>query len=59
MCVLRDWHACGQRDGGGGRADRPRLALPARDVWGVCHADMRGDARVKAVLAWGAEALRG
>ncbi|WP_437515975.1 LysR family transcriptional regulator [Sorangium sp. So ce1099] len=37
----------------------PRLALPARDVWGVCHADMRGNARVKAVLAWGAEALRG
>ncbi|WP_437682318.1 LysR substrate-binding domain-containing protein [Sorangium sp. So ce131] len=37
----------------------PRLDLPARDVWGVFHADLRANARVKAVLAWGAEALQG
>lgn len=30
----------------------PRLLGPSRDMWGVTHADMRGNARVAAVLGW-------
>ncbi len=30
----------------------PRLVGPAREIWGVTHADLRGNARTEAVLAW-------
>jgi DNA-binding transcriptional LysR family regulator len=33
----------------------PKTAGPSRETWAVTHADSRGDARVRAVLAWIAE----
>lgn len=36
----------------------PRVALPAREVWAVYHPDLRGSARVGAVLDWLAATLR-
>jgi DNA-binding transcriptional LysR family regulator len=30
----------------------PRLLGPSREIWGVTHADMRGNARAAAVLDW-------
>lgn len=30
----------------------PRLVGPSRDMWGVVHADLRGNPRVQIVLAW-------
>jgi DNA-binding transcriptional LysR family regulator len=35
----------------------PRARIPTRVVWGVAHADVQRNARVKAVLDWAASAL--
>ena len=35
----------------------PRAAIPTREVWGVVHADVRRNPRVKVVLDWAAAAL--
>ncbi|MFT3775518.1 MAG: LysR family transcriptional regulator [Minicystis sp.] len=35
----------------------PRAALPVREAWAVLHPDLRGSARVQAVLTWLGEVL--
>jgi hypothetical protein len=30
----------------------PRVVGPAREMWGVSHADLRGNARTTALLGW-------
>jgi len=35
----------------------PRLVGPAREMWGITHVDLRGNARVGACLTWLASAL--
>ena len=37
----------------------PRSLGPSREMWGVTHADMRGNARAAAVLDWLAELAAG
>jgi DNA-binding transcriptional LysR family regulator len=34
------------------RRTLPRLAGPSRELWGVTHADLRGNARTSALLVW-------
>jgi DNA-binding transcriptional LysR family regulator len=36
----------------------PRLVGPSRELWAVTHADMRGNARIEALLAWLGRAIR-
>jgi DNA-binding transcriptional LysR family regulator len=35
----------------------PRAPIPTRELWAVTHSDLRGNARVKAVLEWAAAAV--
>jgi DNA-binding transcriptional LysR family regulator len=35
----------------------PGVELPAREVWGVCHTDLRDNARVRLLLDWAQQAL--
>ena len=37
----------------------PRVALPEREAWAVLHPDLRGSARINAVLEWLGEVLAG